>query len=354
MPGYRNQQGLALITVLLVFAIVTLLATEIIDRQATDVQRSANMFTIQQSRALTYAAEEAIRVALYSDWKQDKAKDTLNDIWNGSGQNKNGTHGPYPVGGATVTGYITDAQGRFNLNSLSAKSANKTLQQQRFSNLLRLLGLDTQLASRVSRWMDKESQVDSIYEAQEPAYRAAYQGCSHTSELLLVEAFDAETYQKLLPYITCLPMEVQLNVNTASAMVLAAQGSELTIQDGESLVSSRGKDGFASLDDFWGQSILSRYTEPQETGNNNASNNGSTTTRWQKGDFTIFTEYFELFARADLAERYATSEILIKRDHGDGRISIVYRDYSRREQKPKAQVPGQQNSNNGQFQTGPG
>jgi general secretion pathway protein K len=348
MPGYRKQQGLALITVLLVFAIVTLLATNIIDRQATDVQRSANMFTFQQSRALTYAAEEAIRVVLYEDWKDDKTKDTLNDQWNGLGQNKTGIHGPYPIGDGKITGYIIDAQGRFNLNSLSPDSANKAVQQQRFSNLLKLIGLDAQLASSVSRWMDKESQVDNVYEALEPAYRAAYQGCSHTSELLLVEEFSAEAYQKLLPYITCLPIEVQLNVNTASAAVLASLGNELTLQDGESLVSSRGKDGFASLDDFWNQDILKRYTEPQNTGNDN----NQAEAKWQKGDFAILTEYFELFARADLAERYATSEILIKRDKGDGRTSIVYRDYSRREQKPKARVPGQQNSNTSQYQTG--
>ncbi|WP_419810662.1 type II secretion system minor pseudopilin GspK [Bacterioplanoides sp.] len=335
----QRQQGLALITVLLVFAVVSVLAVAIIDRQAINIQRSANMFTLQQSRAFTDAAEQAVRVGLYLDWDADKEKDHANEEWT--------QPRTFPLEPGKIYLKITDAQGRFNLNSLSAGAANKTLQTQRFANLLNLLGLDTQLANATARWMDKSSQIDDVYESLDVPYRPAYQACKHVSELLLIENFDQATYQALLPYISCLPVEVQLNVNTASAVVLASLDSGLSLQDGQSLVSARGEEGYASVDDFWNQSLLERYTQPQTNDNDDADNGGNSNNgnnnsenaqpRWEKSDFSINSEYFEMFARVDLNERYATSEALIKRDKADARMTTLYRDYSRREEKPSEQ-----------------
>lgn len=336
MVNYQQQKGLALIMVLLIFSVVSLLAVAIIDRQAVNIQRSANMFTLQQSRAFTNAAEQAVRVGLYLDWNADKEKDHANEEWT--------QPRTFPLEPGKVYLKITDAQGRFNLNSLSAGAANKTLQTQRFSNLLNLLGLDTQLANATARWMDKNSQVDDIYESLEVPYRPAYQSCKHVSELLLIENFDLKSYQSLLPYVSCLPAEVQLNVNTASAAVLASLDSGLSLQDGQSLVSARGEEGYASVDDFWNQSLLERYTQPQandtDADNSSSENNNSNNTqpKWEKSDFSINSEYFEMFARVDLNERYATSEALIKRDKADARMTTIYRDYSRREEKPSEQT----------------
>src|SRR5690554_8202705 len=70
------------------------------------------------------------------------------------------------------------SQGRFNLNTLSPLAANKQTQQQRFTNLLNLLGIDPIISVNVSNWMNKESQADDLYQRKEPAYRAAYQAVS--------------------------------------------------------------------------------------------------------------------------------------------------------------------------------
>lgn len=340
LPG--AQRGLALITVLLVFAIVTLLATAMIKRQQVDVQRSANNFILQQARAYSFASERLVRSGLYADWDSDKEKDHAKEEWS-----KPRT---FPMGDAKFHITIEDAQGRFNLNSLHPTSANKSLQLQRFRNLLNKLGLDVLLANSVSRWMDKDSQADDTYEAMEPAYRAAYQGCKHVSELLLIEELHDDSYRKLLPYVACLPITATLNVNTADALILATLDSNLTFADGEALVNARGKDGFASIDDFWNQDVLKPYTDPDNNQNQPAGgNNGNAKPKWEKGDFSINTQYFEIFSRVDLGERMATSEALIKRDNSDGRMTTIYRDYSRREAKPKPQNPNATNSANGQL-----
>src|SRR5690554_1642185 len=142
---------------------------------------------------------------------------------------------------------IRDAQGRFNLNTLSPLSANKQKQQQRFTNLLNLLGIDPIISINVSNWMNKESQADDLYQRKEPAYRAAYQSCKHTSELLLVDGMELDIYAQLEPYIACLPITAALNVNTASPMVLAALDATLTLNDGQAMARSEesrvGKEG---------------------------------------------------------------------------------------------------------------
>lgn len=319
MVAPRRQQGLALLTVLLIFAIVSVLAIGMIERQANDMQRSATLLSMQQARAFVIGAEQAVKTGLYLDWDNNKSIDHANEEW--------ATDRSFPLSPGKAFIRIRDAQGRFNLNTLSKASANRTRQQQRFTNLLNLLGLDPDISPRLLRWMDEESQEDSRYQGMEPPYRAAYQGCRHTSELLLIEGVDAEAYYRLEPFIACLPLTAVLNVNTAPALVLAALDSQLTPADGEAMVSARGEKGFSSLDDFWALPQAAPYTGA-EAGKNKDKE------RWEQSDFGVKSDYFEAFIRVDLAERIASSEVLIRRDPADGSMTTLYRDYSRREARP--------------------
>ena len=332
-----RQRGLALITVLLIFAIVSMLAVAMIDRQSTDVQRSGTMLALQQARSYVFGAEQAVKTGLYLDWKNDKEIDHLNEEW--------AQERTFPLSPGLARISIADAMGRFNLNSLSVAASNKATQKTRFTNLLNMLGLDIALADTLSRWMDETSQDDDRYQSMEPPYKAAYQGCKHSSELLLLEGMDMVSFRKLEPYVACLPITAQLNVNTASAMVLASLDAGLSLADGEAIVSARGDKGFKTVDDFWSLSQIEPFTR-------NNDNNGNTNTpvsdapvtkaRWDKTDFSVKSEYFEIFIRVELGDRIATGEALIKRDNNDGRMTTLYRDYSRREAKrePESTQPG--------------
>jgi len=332
-----RQRGLALITVLLIFAIVSMLAVAMIDRQSTDVQRSGTMLALQQARSYVFGAEQAVKTGLYLDWKNDKEIDHLNEEW--------AQERTFPLSPGLARISIADAMGRFNLNSLSVAASNKATQKIRFSNLLNMLGLDIALADTLLRWMDETSQDDDRYQSMEPPYKAAYQGCKHSSELLLLEGMDMVSFRKLEPYVACLPITAQLNVNTASAMVLASLDAGLSLADGEAIVSARGDKGFKTVDDFWSLSQIEPFTR-------NNDNNGNTNTpvsdvpvtkaRWDKTDFSVKSEYFEIFIRVELGDRIATGEALIKRDNNDGRMTTLYRDYSRREAKrePESTQPG--------------
>lgn len=328
MPVRRRQQGLALITVLLIFAIVSVLAVAMMDRQSSDIQRSGTMLALQQARAYVIGAESAVRTGLYLDWDNNKDVDHALEEWNQARS--------FPLSPGTAYIEIHDAQGRFNLNWLSAGASNRAVQKDRFVNLLNELGLDTGFADELYQWMDEASQEDDRYLSMEPPYRAAYQGCAHTSELLLLEGLDEVAYRRLEPYVACLPISTQLNVNTASAVVLAALDPALTLADGSAIISARGEDGFASVDDFWALSQVEPYTKdasPAGGSDKDADSGGSNNDRrrWDKADFSVKSGYFETFIRVDLGDRIATGEVLIFRDNSDGSMTTLYRDYSRRE-----------------------
>lgn len=330
----RSERGLALITVLLIFAIVSMLAVAMIDRQSTDVQRSGTMLALQQARSYVFGAEQAVKTGLYLDWKNDKEIDHRYEEW--------AQERTFPLSPGLARINIADAMGRFNLNSLSVAASNKATQKIRFSNLLNLLGLDVTLADTLARWMDESSQDDDRYQGMEPPYKAAYQGCKHPSELLLLEGMDMVSFRKLEPYVVCLPITAQLNVNTASAMVLASLDAGLSLADGEAIVSARGDKGFKTVDDFWSLSQVEPFTKTDNGGNSGEGEAPVTKARWDKTDFSVKSEYFETFIRVELGDRIATGEILIKRDNGDGRMTTLYRDYSRREAKrePETTQPG--------------
>ncbi|MFY9179570.1 MAG: type II secretion system protein GspK, partial [Venatoribacter sp.] len=130
----------------------------------------------------------------------------------------------------------------------------------------------------------------------------------------------------LEPFVACLPLTAMLNVNTAPALVLAALDSSLTLSQGEAIAAARGAKGFQKLDEFWALAEVRPFTEVEPS-----TNKDNEKIVWEQGDFTLKSEFFTAFIRVDLADRIATSEILLKRDAGSGQMTTLYRDFSRRE-----------------------
>lgn len=331
MRNLQQQQGLALILVLMIFAITSVLAIAMVERQSTDMQRSSNMLTVQQARAYTLAAEDAVKTGLFLSWQKNKETVHNQEDW---AQERR-----FPLSPGMAYIRIRDAQGRFNLNTLSPQAANHLRQQQRFTNLLNLLAIDPIISVNLSNWMNKASQVDDFYQRKELPYRAAYQTCKHSSELLLVDGMDLDTYAQLEPYIACLPITASLNVNTASPMVLAALDASLTLNQGEAMAAARGDNGFATLDEFWSLAEVQPFVQVDE--------NKKEEELWSQTDFGVNSEYFEAFIRVDLAERMASSEVLIKREAGNGALTTLYRDFSRREARLE---PASQQTEQNQLQ----
>jgi general secretion pathway protein K len=327
-----RQEGLALISVLLIFAIVSVLATAMIERQSLDIQRSGNLQALQQARAYSSGIEYAVRSGLRLDYDNNPEVDHPLEEW--------AQPRTYPLQPGLAEIQIIDAQSRFNLNSLHKSSTNRSAQIERFKNLLNELGLDPKIADNTQKFMDEDSMVDNDYLAAEVPYRASYALFKHPSELLLVQEVDADSYRKLTPYITVLPVAATINVNTASNKVLAALSTQLSLSDADSIIGNRGEKGFGTVDDFWNLTEVQPFAGQTSNGNNGAGNQ-NTKEVWDKADFSVNSQYFEVFAKVTLAERVATIEMLIHRDNQSGEMRTYYRDYSRTE----ARLPVTNNNN---------
>ncbi len=326
----KRQIGLALMTVLLVFAIVSVLAIQILNRQSADVERTTNMLLLQQARAYSFGVEAAARSGLYLDWKANRHIDHLQEKWNK----------PLilPLKPGTASIKIQDVQGRFNLNSMLPSASHYRLQSERFKKLLNLLGLNVEYANLWAKWINKNSQEDDRYQSLEPPYKAAYQGCQHSSELLLLEGFKQKDFRLLEPFVSCLPKNTALNVNTASDYVLASLNNDYTLADGKKIIEARKKQGFNKVDDFWQLPIVQEAVKKGQA-TQSGKKQKALVNKWEKTDFSVYTEYFEVFAKIQLFNRVATCESLLKRTQKDGKIYSLRRDYSRREGKLEVTEP---------------
>jgi general secretion pathway protein K len=163
-----------------------------------------------------------------------------------------------PAEGATINGNLVDLQGRFNLNNLANGLPHQAQQLVAFKQLLENLNLEPSLADNLVQWIDSDpgnTTADLYYLGLDPPRRAAKQRVTDVAELARVKGFDADTLAKLTPYVTALPClvtpncESALNVNTATAQVIAAVFA-MPANTAATIVETRKKKAFASKNDF--------------------------------------------------------------------------------------------------------
>lgn len=244
-----NQRGVALITALLIVALATAAGVALATRQHIDIRRSENMLTTDQ--ALLYArGGEAWAMAILARDRKDNDIDNLNEDWAKRIP-------PLPVDGGSVSGYIEDMQGRFNLNNLAVSGENFATDLDRLRRILESVELDPALAGAVADWVDSDVEPrfpdgaeDDSYLGEDPPYRAANRPMASVSELRLVKGFTAEAVAKLAPYVCALPVPTAINVNTAPDLVLQSLLPDLSAADVKQLVEAREQEAFASVEDF--------------------------------------------------------------------------------------------------------
>lgn len=227
----RGQRGAALITTLLIVALITITITTMTSQQQLSIQRASNRQVTSQLKNLLGAGEKFAMAVLNRDRREGERNnsDSTEDYWAQSLP-------PVPVDGATVEGCVIDLQGKFNLNNLVNEKG--TTDQAEFQALKRLLGalnIDTAKAEAILDWIDPnidatgvEGAEDDFYTGQTPPYRTANGPMVSPTELLLIKGFRVidegglDDYDLLLPHISTLPTGTAINVNTASAPVLAS------------------------------------------------------------------------------------------------------------------------------------
>lgn len=241
----HNQQGLALITAVLVVAIVATVATTLALGEQVWFRQAQNMANRAQAESLRQGALNYAAILLARDTNQT---DDLGEPWAQPLP-------PLPVEDGMIAFAVSDAQGRFNLNNLLRGTADVDM----FKRLLTSQGIDPGLSETLLDWLDSGSTAipggaeDVEYLSLPQPYRTANQHLQSVDELRLVKGFTAKIVEKLRPYVTALPGPTPVNVNTAPDQVLAALFKNLPASALQAVLDSRVSQPFADTAKFIAQ-----------------------------------------------------------------------------------------------------
>lgn len=242
----KPNRGVALLTVLLVFALAAVAAGAMLSRQHIDIVRTSNMLARTQAWHYALGAEELARQTLWLDAQLTPGIDYPGQRWATLRE-------AFPIEQGTVQLFIEDMQGRFNLNTLLTNNLRPVSQ---FQSILGALSIAADAAS-VAASLQNHAQTSPLNDTPSPLLYSV-------TELRSTEALSVEDYTKLLPYVTVLPENsTLLNINTASDTVLKAIMSGDTIyQRVATLRTDRGYitgDQLQSLGNTMGMDVKSNY-----------------------------------------------------------------------------------------------
>lgn len=245
----KQQQGVAIIIVILIVALATTLAVYVSQQQSLWQRQVEAEFDRAQARRLNIAGVDWARAVLADDARNNNT-DHEGEIW--------ALRLPaMPVEGGEVIGVIEDRQGLFNLNNLMRNGSSSPAYVAQLQRLLGTLGLPGELALSLADWMDSDSETqvpggaeDSYYLGLPSPYRCANRALIELGELSQVKGFDARTIERLRPYVSVLPGATAINVNFAPAKVLTAVIENLTLSDARQLAQQRRGNPFKNIEDF--------------------------------------------------------------------------------------------------------
>ena len=311
----HKQQGIALIVVLLIVAVVSAVAANITTRNQIAVKRTINLADYDQAYWYAISAEELAKKVLKQDLDDSEGKVHLQQYWAQSDV-------IFPVENGQIKGTITDMRSCFNVNALSVHAPKpsqnggqrkKPLAVEQFTDLLVNLGMEPfnaeKMAYNIKDYIDDGTQPnpfgggDAVYESRDVPYRAARTLMSHRSELRAVIGVTKDVYRKLEPYVCAIPGNNQqvLNVNTIkvehAALLAAMLQNKISEGEAESVINQRNANGYEDINDFWSTPELNGISGQNQL---------------LKSAFAIKSEYFALDAAAKVDDAVFRLESVLK------------------------------------------
>jgi len=273
-----RQRGAAIISALLVVSLAAILVAGILWRQQVQIRRIENQRLLAEANWVARGATDWTRLILRAEadtsptitylggvWAVPIARTRLSDFLGKIGEAQAGE------GAETyVSGLIEDEQGKFNLRNLVTVPAPGLLQVNMmqvaaFQQLLQSLGMNAQLAQTVAirvragllrsatrfqvpsmgivqpqqlggggNMTDNPGLEDGSGQSNAPALQM-----TSVDSLLGVPGFTPEMVTRLRPFVTVLPTQTTVNMNTAPAEVVAAIVPGLSISSAQAFVQRR-------------------------------------------------------------------------------------------------------------------
>ncbi|AOE49025.1 type II secretion system minor pseudopilin GspK [Kangiella sediminilitoris] len=256
MVSFQRNQGVALITVLVIFSVLSIMAIQILNSQQMQVQRTANIINGSRAYQYMYGAEVFATSQLKKFFEESKAERVHRlQPWSESG-----LAFEIEQGLGQLQGSIKDMHSCFNINSIimeqqaagdggeegreigSGGNGLQPVSEGRvndgsegsgmpgvdiFAKLIESRLEDSSvspqaLAVATKDWIDEDQEPTGIdgaedytYTGMKIPYRTADSFMAHSSELLVIKGFTPEIYDQIKDLVCVLPTkEGTINVNT--------------------------------------------------------------------------------------------------------------------------------------------
>lgn len=231
LPKHRvNARGSATLTALIVMVLATSILSSLIWQQHLSIRQLEVERDQRQAEWLHVAATDFARFVLAEDSRVTN-NDHLGEAWaipladTKIADFLRGLDIPQEIRHVSLVGQVSDAQGRFNLNSL-VDNAGQTNPQTLaiFQRLLENTGNDRNLATQIAGTLNRTG-----FRFVDPAQLAGFPG---VTERLI---------QLLRPHLTALPEPAAINANTASAEVLRAAFQGMSASQAAAFIAARAE-----------------------------------------------------------------------------------------------------------------
>lgn len=145
--SYKHQQGVALLTILIMVALATILAASIAKHQNNTMENTA--YLMRQNQSLLYAkVQKPFSELLIQDANNAGGVDHLKETWAQPMP-------PFSIEEGSVSGRLLDESGKFNLNNLTnGEGIVNEDAKSWFERLLVRVGLPAELSQAVIDWQD--------------------------------------------------------------------------------------------------------------------------------------------------------------------------------------------------------
>jgi general secretion pathway protein K len=326
--GKHSARGVALITVMLIVALIAILATQMTARLQLQMQRTTNIASNQQAYWYAMGAEAFAKRVLVQSFADNAEVTHLGQIW-AQGEST------FPVDLGEITGEITDLNSCFNLNALRdddddsnniGNITTKSPARAAFEELLIVMNIEgvgsfeaQYMADALTDWLDANSSIsssggaeDNDYAAKAFPYLAANNYLASIGELRVVEHFTVKVINKLKDYACVLP---NTNLNKINVNTIALDKPEILVamlgisqNEATQALTARGEEGFKSVDEFFNLSELSKAKITPE----------------KKQQFAVTSEYFKLKTTASFNNSYFALNTIMKVDNKNN-ISVISR-----------------------------
>ena len=260
-----REQGMALLTVLMLVAVMGALTATALETINRSMRMAGNSRVAMQARYTVLGAEVMAleRIAALVGM----AGERLPAGWSG----REFTF-PTPDKAGTIHARVSDGGNCFNLNSVADGGSPTTLRARprgiaQFRALMTTLGISEAEAGRaaftLADWIDADSSPlplggeDEAYTRLSPAYRTGNTMLAEVSELRAVAGITPEIYEVVRPWVCALPTTElsPINVNTLEAaqapLLTMILPGRLTPDAARQVMAGRPAGGWTDVLDFW-------------------------------------------------------------------------------------------------------